>query len=158
MGRIKTGVIDVNQAFNRLNQLSFISSDQINQLADSKKKVDENSKAVKQTNAELNQVRASGANAKAGFNDVSQGAKGAVQDVTELNKKLKDINKSLADRKWDADFKSVLITKYGRSAEEAELLLQTYRENQKKVLQVSQLNKTKLLKALLVRKVLLIIL
>ncbi len=129
---LKTGVIDVNQAFNRLNQLSFISSDQINQLADSKKKVDENSKAVKQTNAELNQVRASGANAKAGFNDVSQGAKGAVQDVTELNKKLKDINKSLADRKWDADFKSVLINKYGRSAEEAELLLQTYRENQKK--------------------------
>jgi len=129
---LKTGVIDVNQAFNRLNQLSFISSDQINQLADSKKKVDENSKAVKQTNAELNQVRTSGANAKAGFNDVSQGAKGAVQDVTELNKKLKDINKSLADRKWDADFKSILITKYGRSAEEAELLLQTYRENQKK--------------------------
>ncbi|HEM7442164.1 TPA: tape measure protein [Acinetobacter baumannii] len=129
---LKTGVIDVNQAFNRLNQLSFISSDQINQLADSKKKVDENSKAVKQTNAELNQVRESGANAKAGFNDVSQGAKGAVQDVTELNKKLKDINKSLADRKWDADFKLVLITKYGRSAEEAELLLQTYRENQKK--------------------------
>lgn len=129
---LKTGVIDVNQAFNRLNQLSFISSDQINQLADSKKKVDENSKAVKQTNSELNQVRATGANAKAGFNDVSQGAKGAVQDVTELNKKLKDINKSLADRKWDADFKSVLITKYGRSAEEAELLLQTYRDNQKK--------------------------
>ncbi|EOG4086951.1 tape measure protein [Acinetobacter baumannii] len=129
---LKTGAIDVNKAFNRLNQLSFISSDQINQLADSKKKVDENTKAVKQTNAELNQVRASGANAKAGFNDVSQSAKGAVQDVNELNKKLKDINKSLADRKWDADFKSVLITKYGRSAEEAELLLQTYRDNQKK--------------------------
>ncbi|WP_109123250.1 tape measure protein [Acinetobacter baumannii] len=129
---LKTGVIDVNQAFNRLNQLSFISSDQINQLADSKKKVDENSKAVKQTNSELNQVRASGANAKAGFNDVSQGAKGAVQDVTELNKKLKDVNKSLADRKWDADFKALLIGKYGKSAEEAELLLETYRENQKK--------------------------
>lgn len=129
---LKTGVIDVNQAFNRLNQLSFISSDQINQLADSKKKVDENTKAVKQTNSELNQVRTSGANAKAGFNDVSQGAKGAVQDVTELNKKLKDINKSLADRKWDAAFKTTLIKKYGRSVEEADLILQTYRENQKK--------------------------
>ncbi|WP_262011040.1 tape measure protein [Acinetobacter baumannii] len=129
---LKTGVIDVNQAFNRLNQLSFISSDQINQLADSKRKVDENTKAVKQTNSELNQVRTSGANAKAGFNDVSQGAKGAVQDVTELNKKLKDINKSLADRKWDAAFKTTLIKKYGRSVEEADLLLQTYRENQKK--------------------------
>lgn len=129
---LKTGVIDVNQAFNKLNQLSFISADQINQLTDSKKKVDENSKAVKQTNTELNQVRASGANAKAGFDDVSQGAKGAVQDVTELNKKLKDINKSLADRRWDAAFKTVLISKYGKSAEEAELLLQTFRDNQKK--------------------------
>ncbi|MCE6007562.1 tape measure protein [Acinetobacter soli] len=129
---LKTGAIDVNQAFSRLNQLSFISSDQINQLTDSKKKVDENSKAVKQTNSELNQVRTSGTNAKAGFNDVSQGAKGAVQDVTELNKKLKDINKTLADRKWDADFKSALIGKFGKSAEEAELLLQTYRDNQKK--------------------------
>ncbi|MEI1687086.1 tape measure protein [Acinetobacter baumannii] len=129
---LKTGAIDVNQAFNRLNKLSFISSDQINQLVDSKKKVDENSKAVKQTNIELNQVRASGANAKAGFNDISQGAKNAVQDVAELNKKLKDINKSLADRKWDAAFKTTLIKKYGRSVEEADLLLQTYRENQKK--------------------------
>lgn len=129
---LKTGAIDVNQAFNRLNQLSFISSDQINQLVDSKKKVDENSKAVKQTNIELNQVRASGANAKAGFNDISQGAKNAVQDVAELNKKLKDINKSLVDRKWDAAFKTTLIKKYGRSVEEADLLLQTYRENQKK--------------------------
>ncbi|MEN8346193.1 tape measure protein [Acinetobacter baumannii] len=129
---LKTGAIDVNQAFNRLNKLSFISSDQINQLVDSKNKVDENSKAVKQTNIELNQVRASGANAKAGFNDISQGAKNAVQDVAELNKKLKDINKSLADRKWDAAFKTTLIKKYGRSVEEADLLLQTYRENQKK--------------------------
>ncbi|MCG9482113.1 tape measure protein [Acinetobacter pittii] len=129
---LKTGVMDVNQAFSRLNQLSFIGSDQINQLVDSKKKVDENSKAVKQTNIELNQVRASGANAKVGFNDISQSAKNAVQDVAELNKKLKDINKSLADRKWDAAFKTTLIKKYGRSVEEADLILQTYRENQKK--------------------------
>lgn len=110
---LKTGVIDVNQAFNRLNQLSFISSDQINQLADSKKKVDENSKAVKQTNAELNQVRASGANAKAGFNDVSQGAKGAVQDVTELNKKLQDLQKTYAQKNLDTDFSLINIKSHG---------------------------------------------
>ncbi|HAV5534506.1 TPA: phage tail tape measure protein [Acinetobacter baumannii] len=110
---LKTGVIDVNQAFNRLNQLSFISSDQINQLADSKKKVDENSKAVKQTNAELNQVRASGANAKAGFNDVSQGAKGAGQDVSELNKKLQDLQKTYAQKNLDTDFSLINIKSHG---------------------------------------------
>ncbi|HAV4650095.1 TPA: tape measure protein [Acinetobacter baumannii] len=110
---LKTGVIDVNQAFNRLNQLSFISSDQINQLADSKKKVDENSKAVKQTNSELNQVRASGANAKAGFNDVSQGAKGAVQDVSELNKKLQDLQKTYAQKNLDTDFSLINIKSHG---------------------------------------------
>ncbi|WP_245100818.1 tape measure protein [Acinetobacter nosocomialis] len=110
---LKTGVIDVNQAFNRLNQLSFINSDQINQLADSKKKVDENSKAVKQTNSELNQVRASGANAKAGFNDVSQGAKGAVQDVSELNKKLQDLQKTYAQKNLDTDFSLINIKSHG---------------------------------------------
>ncbi|MGT2582018.1 tape measure protein [Acinetobacter baumannii] len=110
---LKTGVIDVNQAFNRLNQLSFISSDQINQLADSKKKVDENTKAVKQTNSELNQVRTSGANAKAGFNDVSQGAKGAGQDVSELNKKLQDLQKTYAQKNLDTDFLTINIKSHG---------------------------------------------
>ncbi|HAV4196135.1 TPA: tape measure protein [Acinetobacter baumannii] len=110
---LKTGVIDVNQAFNRLNQLSFISSDQINQLADSKKKVDENTKAVKQTNSELNQVRTSGANAKAGFNDVSQGAKGAGQDVSELNKKLQDLQKTYAQKNLDTDFSLINIKSHG---------------------------------------------
>ncbi|MBU3085757.1 tape measure protein [Acinetobacter seifertii] len=110
---LKTGVIDVNQAFNRLNQLSFISSDQINQLADSKKKVDENTKAVKQTNSELNQVRTSGANAKAGFNDVSQGVKGAGQDVFELNKKLQDLQKTYAQKNLDTDFSLINIKSHG---------------------------------------------
>lgn len=110
---LKTGVIDVNQAFSRLNQLSFISSDQINQLTDSKKKVDENSKAVKQTSSELNQVRTSGANAKAGFNDVSQGAKGATQDVAELNKKLQDLQKSYAQKNLDIDFSLINIKSHG---------------------------------------------
>ncbi|WP_081033864.1 tape measure protein [Acinetobacter lactucae] len=110
---LKTGVIDVNQAFSRLNQLSFISSDQINQLTDSKKKVDENSKAVKQTSSELNQVRAAGANAKTGFNDVSQGAKGATQDVAELNKKLQDLQKSYAQKNLDIDFSLINIKSHG---------------------------------------------
>ncbi|OTU44235.1 phage tail tape measure protein [Acinetobacter pittii] len=129
---LTTETIGVNQAFERLNQLDFINSDQINQLVDSKKKVDENTIAVNKTNAELNLVRTTGANARAGLNDVGQGAKNAVTEVNQLHDKLKDINKTLADRKWDAAFKTTLIKKYGRSVEEADLLLQTYRENQKK--------------------------
>ncbi|MCG6036897.1 tape measure protein [Acinetobacter baumannii] len=129
---LTTETIGVNQAFERLNQLDFINSDQINQLVDSKKKVDENTIAVNKTNAELNLVRTTGANAKAGLNDVGQGAKNAATEVNQLHDKLKDINKTLADRKWDAAFKTTLIKKYGRSVEEADLLLQTYRENQKK--------------------------
>ncbi|RSO39153.1 tape measure protein [Acinetobacter lactucae] len=129
---LTTETIGVNQAFERLNQLDFVNSDQINQLVDSKKKVDENTIAVNKTNAELNLVRTTGANARAGLNDVGQGAKNAVTEVNQLHDKLKDINKTLADRKWDAAFKTTLIKKYGRSVEEADLLLQTYRENQKK--------------------------
>lgn len=101
---LTTGIIGVNQAFERLNQLDFINSDQINQLADSKKKVDENSLAVKKTNAELNLVKTSGANAKSGLSNVSEGAKNAAQDVSNLDTQLKKLrenaNKSISDDKY----------------------------------------------------------
>lgn len=101
---LTTGAIGVNQAFERLNQLDFINSDQINQLADSKKKVDENSLAVKKTNAELNLVKTSGANAKSGLSNVSEGAKNAAQDVSNLDTQLKKLrenaNKSISDDKY----------------------------------------------------------
>ncbi|MDR6105630.1 tape measure domain-containing protein [Acinetobacter baylyi] len=124
--------MSATDAVSKFNSTAKVPTDVVNGLQDYATKTDQSKSATIQANAELNRVRAAGANAKAGFNDVGQGAKSAVQDVAELNNKLKDINKTLTDRKWDADFKSALITKYGRSAEEAELLLKTYRDNQKK--------------------------
>ncbi|EPF72545.1 hypothetical protein GCM10025882_31710 [Acinetobacter gyllenbergii] len=129
---LKSGTIEVEQAFDRLNQLDFISSEQINQLVDSKKKVDDQKEAVVKANEQLNLAKSAGANAKLGFNDAGKGAIDAAKDIAKFAEKLKDVNKMLTDRLWDNEFKKSLIEKFGATEQKAELLLQTYRKNQEK--------------------------
>ncbi len=59
-------------------------------------------------------------------------AEGASGKVKTLDDKVKELNKSLYDRAWDAAFKRTLIDKYGMSIEQAEDLLKIRRENEKK--------------------------
>ncbi|MFU9819488.1 tape measure protein [Acinetobacter radioresistens] len=59
-------------------------------------------------------------------------AEGASGKIKTLDDKVKELNKSLADRAWDAAFKRTLIDKYGMSIEQAEDLLKIRRENEKK--------------------------
>ncbi len=59
-------------------------------------------------------------------------AEGASGKIKTLDDKVKELNKSLADRAWDAAFKRTLIDKYGMSIEQAEDRLKVYRENEKK--------------------------
>ncbi|NNP75567.1 phage tail tape measure protein [Acinetobacter sp. Ac_3412] len=129
---LKSGTIEVEQAFERLNRLDFISSEQINQLVDSKKKVDDQQGAVEKANEQLNLAKSAGANAKQGFSDAGKGASDAAQDIAKFAEKLKDVNKTLTDRLWDNEFKKSLIEKFGATEQKAELLLQTYRKNQEK--------------------------
>ncbi|USA54574.1 tape measure protein [Acinetobacter sp. C32I] len=129
---LKSGTIEVEQAFERLNRLDFISSEQINQLVESKKKVDDQQGAVEKANEQLNLAKSAGANAKQGFSDAGKGASDAAQDIAKFAEKLKDVNKTLTDRLWDNEFKKSLIEKFGATEQKAELLLQTYRKNQEK--------------------------
>ncbi|WP_286984388.1 tape measure protein [Acinetobacter sp. UBA6007] len=59
-------------------------------------------------------------------------AEGASGKIKTLDDKVKELNKSLYDRAWDAAFKRTLIDKYGMSIEQAEDLLKIRRENEKK--------------------------
>lgn len=129
---LKSGTIEVEQAFERLNRLDFISSEQINQLVDSKKKVDNQKGAVEKANEQLNLAKAAGANAKLGFSDAGRGAIDAARDIAKFAEKLKDVNKTLTDRLWDAEFKKSLMEKFDVTEQKAEILLQTYRKNQEK--------------------------
>lgn len=126
---LRAGAIGVDEAYKRLNQTDFVTSEQINQLTDSKKKVDDSKVALQNANTQLDKVKTSGQSAKQGFTDAATGAQDAAGKVVKLNDKLLEFNKSLENRAWDAEFKAAVIAQ-GKSAQEADLLLETYRKNQ----------------------------
>jgi len=86
-------------------------------------------------------------------------AEGASGKIKTLDDKVKELNKSLADRAWDAVFKQTLMNKYGMSIEQAEDRLKIYRENEKKdvmgltLLQKNQLKITEAAEANLQRSI-----
>lgn len=106
---LRAGAIGVDEAYARLNNTDFVTTDQINQLTDGKKKVDDNKTAIKSANEQLEKVQASGAKAKQGFKDTADGAKNSAEQVALLNKELADYNKGLRDREYDAEFTKALL-------------------------------------------------
>lgn len=108
---LRAGAIGVDEAYARLNNADFVTTDQINQLTDGKKKVDDNKTAIKSANEQLEKVQASGAKAKQGFKDTADGAKNSAEQVALLNKELADYNKGLQDREFDAAFTKNLLAK-----------------------------------------------
>ena len=108
---LRAGAIGVDEAYARLNNADFVTTDQINQLTDGKKKVDDNKAAIKSANEQLEKVQVSGSKAKQGFKDAADGAKNSAEQVALLNKELADYNKGLQDREFDAVFTKNLLAK-----------------------------------------------
>lgn len=108
---LRAGAIGVDEAYARLNNADFVTTDQINQLTDGKKKVDDNKAAIKSANEQLEKVQVSGSKAKQGFKDAADGAKNSAEQVALLNKELADYNKGLQDREFDAAFTKNLLAK-----------------------------------------------
>lgn len=106
---LRAGAIGVDEAYARLNNADFVTTDQINQLTDGKKKVDDNKAAIKSANEQLEKVQVSGSKAKQGFKDAADGAKNSAEQVALLNKELADYNKGLRDREYDAEFTKTLL-------------------------------------------------
>lgn len=119
----KTGDLDkFSAAINKLSFVSQDSKDKFNALAGQVRTSGNEYKNQKQfvdamTNS-LNQ------NASAGDN-AARGIRNAAEAVAEYTGKLKQ-------QKWDLEFTNAVINKHGKSAREADLLLQAYRENEKK--------------------------
>ena len=72
-------------------------------------KTDKAKKELNTANQELKQIQINGPKAKQGFSDAAQGAKDTKDEVTSLNEKLKDFNKTLADKEFDANFKQMAL-------------------------------------------------
>lgn len=87
---------------------------------------------LEEANKQLKEVQANGPKAKQGFDEAAKGAANASGRVEDLNEKLTDFNKTLADRAWDAKFLTTLVDKYKMPLEQAKLLLEIYRKNEEK--------------------------
>lgn len=119
----QTGDLDkFSAAINKLSFVSQDSKDKFNALAGQVRTSGNEYKNQKQfvdamTNS-LNQNGAAGDNA-------ARGIRNAAEAVAEYTGKLKS-------QQWDLEFTNALVQKHGKSAQEADLLLQAYRENEKK--------------------------
>ena len=119
----QTGDLDkFSAAINKLSFVSQDSKDKFNALAGQVRTSGNEYKNQKQfvdamTNS-LNQNGAAGDNA-------ARGIRNAAEAVAEYTGKLKS-------QQWDLEFTNALVQKHGKSAQEADFLLQAYRENEKK--------------------------
>lgn len=137
---LKNGAITGNEAlaeFNKLGLSSNIIEDiagLTTQLDQSKAALDKNTQAAGIVNNQLNNTK-----------NAANGASGAVRDkasamtIDAANTRdaaaaNREYSTSLGNKLWDETFKNEVI-KRGKSAEEANLLLEAYRENEKQGIQ-----------------------
>lgn len=95
-------------------------------------KTDKAKKELNTANHELKQVQANGPKAKQGFADAATGAKDAESEVGKLNEKLKDFNKTLYDRDFDANFKKMALERTKLSEKEIQAVMEVTQELRKK--------------------------
>ncbi len=117
---LRTGVITTEQAFNKLNQAKFVTSDQINALADSQSKIIQHEDAVKKLNEQLNKTRESGANAANGIKAIGNAADETKVSIEVLNKALG----KLTDQRTDSQYVMNTAKNLGGDIEKAKALLE----------------------------------
>lgn len=117
---LRTGVITTEQAFNKLNQAKFVTSDQINALTDSRSKVIQSEDSVKKLNEQLNKTRESGTNAASGLKVIGKAADETKVSIEVLNKALG----KLTDQRTDSQYVMNTAKNLGGDIEKAKALLE----------------------------------
>lgn len=123
--------LTATDAVKKFNSSAKVPSDVIKGLIDYASKTDQSKFAMNQANTELKAIQENGSKAKQGFIDASQGASTAMSEVDKLNEKMKEFNKTIAQRKFDAGYQQILITQYGKTLEQAAAMLKVRKEAEK---------------------------
>ncbi|MFW1645324.1 tape measure protein [Acinetobacter guillouiae] len=123
--------LTATDAVKKFNSSAKVPSDVIKGLIDYASKTDQSKFAMNQANTELKAIQENGSKAKQGFIDASQGASTAMSEVNKLNEKMKEFNKTIAQRKFDAGYQQILITQYGKTPEQAAAMLKVRKEAEK---------------------------
>lgn len=119
----KTGNIeDFSSKINNLTTVNQASKDGFNKLASEVKGAGDQFKNQKTF---VDQLVPS-------FKNAGDQAKKTAVDVSELSEKLKDFNKTLADKKWDADFTGIALSKTKFTESQIKSLLEVTTELRKK--------------------------
>lgn len=123
--------LTATDAVKKFNSSAKVPSDVIKGLIDYASKTDQSKFAMNQANTELKAIQENGSKAKQGFIDASQGASTAMSEVDKLNEKMKEFNKTIAQRKFDAGYQQILITQYGKTPEQAAEMLKIRKDAEK---------------------------
>lgn len=137
----RQGIISYDEAIKQFNELK-INTGLYDHLVKTRDKYDENSVAAKKNADAQNllgrEVALAGnkfQNSVAGVNASTKSMNEnevAAKKAKEAQAALSEQTKSLQDKQWDTNFKISLVSKHGYTPDEAEKMLETYRENQKK--------------------------
>lgn len=122
--RVRLGVMKKADAFRELNKLKTVTPEQINKLEDLLKKLNTTNKTLKESELKAKSLAT-------GINQIPVAAKDATTEVDKLNEKLKDFNKTIADRKYAAEYQIELITKFNKTPEQAAEMLKARLEANK---------------------------
>ncbi|OTG95053.1 hypothetical protein B9T24_09870 [Acinetobacter sp. ANC 4654] len=128
----KKGTIDATSVAKIFKANLLIDSSLLSGLDGLATKTDKAKKELNIANSELKQVQANGPKAKQGFSDAAQGAKDAKGEVDKLNEKLKDFNKTLYDRDFDANFKKMALERTKLSEKQIQAVMEVTQELRKK--------------------------
>lgn len=97
---LRTGVIDTEQAFNKLNQTKFVTPEQINALTDARSKVIQHEDSTKKLNEQLDRARQAGANAANGYREAGNAAAGAKVSVDAFNTAVGKLGSQRTDSQY----------------------------------------------------------
>jgi hypothetical protein len=128
----KKGTIDATSVAKIFKANLPIDSSLLSGLDGLATKTDKAKKELNIANSELKEVQANGPKAKQGFSDAAQGAKDAKGEVDKLNEKLKDFNKTLYDRDFDANFKKMALERTKLSEKQIQAVMEVTQELRKK--------------------------
>jgi tape measure domain-containing protein len=97
---LRTGVINTEQAFNKLNQTKFVTPEQINSLTDARSKVIQHEDSTKKLNEQLDRARQAGANAANGYREAGNAAAGAKVSVDAFNTAVGKLGSQRTDSQY----------------------------------------------------------
>ena len=135
----RTGDLDkFSASINKLSYVSQDSKDKFNALAGQVRTTGNEYKTQKQFIDAASNAMNGNAVAANNAAAANRNAAAAVQEYTD----------KLRGQKWDLEFTNAVIDKHGKSAREADLLLQAYRENEKKGIKGVTIEQKELIKGI----------